>query len=229
MKILLIEDEIKTLQSLKMGLEENGMEVDTASEGNLGLDLALNQQYSVVVTDIILPGLNGLEICTALRAKNIQTPILMLTALDSTREKVAGFDCGTDDYLVKPFAFAELLARIKALSKRNSGNQAAILTIDNLVLDLEARTVMRNNVYIDMTSREYDLLTYFIQNKNKVLSKKVIAENVWKINFDTGTNTIEVYVNYLRNKIDKGADVKLIHTVHGQGYMLKEAQHADQN
>lgn len=229
MKILLIEDEIKTLQSLKMGLEENGMEVDTASEGNLGLNLALNQQYSVVVTDIILPGLNGLEICSSLRAKNIHTPVLMLTALDSTREKLAGFDSGTDDYLVKPFAFAELLARIKALSKRNSGNHASILTIDNLVLDLEARTVMRNNIYVDMTSREYDLLTYFIQNKNKVLSKKAIAENVWKINFDTGTNTIEVYVNYLRNKIDKGADVKLIHTVHGQGYMLKEPQHADQN
>lgn len=227
MKILLIEDEIKTLQSLKIGLEENGMEVDTASDGVLGLDLALKNNYSVVVTDIILPGMNGLQICSRLRSKNKQTPILMLTALDSTQNKIEGFDCGTDDYLVKPFAFVELLARIKALSKRNSGIEQSSLQINDLILDLDARTVKRNNVFIDMTSREYDLLTYFIQNKNKVLSKKAIAENVWKINFDTGTNTIEVYVNYLRNKIDKNSGVKLIHTVHGQGYVLKEPNDAD--
>lgn len=224
MKILLIEDEIKTAQSIKVGLEENGFSVETAHDGKLGLEMSLSVSYSLIISDIVLPSLNGIEICRGIRLKDIKTPILLLTALGSTDEKVIGFEAGADDYLVKPFAFRELLARMNALIKRNTNNTIENKKIEfgDLSLDLESKMALRNGINIDLTQREFDLIKYFIENKNKVISKKAIAEDVWNINFDTGTNTIEVYVNYLRNKIDKPFDKKLIHTAHGMGYILKE-------
>ncbi len=223
MKILLIEDEIKTAHSLKIGLEENGFQVDLAFNGVTGQKACLENYYSVIISDIILPQLSGIEIVKTVRKNGIKTPILLLTALGSTDEKIIGFDAGADDYLVKPFAFRELIARINVLSKRN-----AIIIAENktmifadLILDVESKSAKRNETNIELTNREFDLIKYLIENQNKVISKKAIAEDVWNINFDTGTNTIEVYVNYLRNKIDKPFAKKLIHTSHGMGYILK--------
>lgn len=224
MKLLLIEDEIKTAQSLKLGFEENGFSVDVATDGKTGFDLSLKSNYHVIISDIILPGMNGLNLCKSIRERQIETPILLLSALGSTDEKVIGFEAGADDYLVKPFAFRELLARVNSLVKRNSAfvGENQKLIFGDLSLDLESKIAIRNGVNIELTQREFDLIKYFIENQNKVISKKSIAEDVWNINFDTGTNTIEVYVNYLRNKIDKPFATKLIHTAHGMGYILKE-------
>lgn len=224
MKILLIEDEPKTALSIKSGLEENHYEVDLAYNGQTGLQLALSNSYQLIISDIILPYINGIELCLKLRENNIQTPVLMLTALGTTDDKVTGFDSGADDYLVKPFEFKELLARIRALTKRNIG----IISISNtlkfadLELNFDSKMVIRGGKEIALTAREFALMEYFMRNKEKVVSKTDIAEKVWDIKFDTGTNVIEVYVNYLRNKIDKDFPKKLIHTVHGMGYVLKE-------
>ncbi len=223
MKILLIEDEIKTAQSLRIGLEENGFQVDLAFDGITGQKACLENNYTVIISDIILPQLNGVEMCKNVRKMGMNTPILLLTALGSTDEKIAGFDAGADDYLVKPFAFRELVARINVLSKRNSiiREENKTLIFADLILDLDSKSAKRNETTIELTNREFDLIKYFIENQNKVISKKSIAEDVWNINFNTGTNTIEVYVNYLRNKIDKPFSKKLIHTSHGMGYILK--------
>ena len=223
MKILLIEDEIKTAQSLKLGLEENGFHVDLALDGVAGQKACLENQYNVIISDIILPQLNGVEMCKNVREKGVKTPILLLTALGSTDEKIIGFDAGADDYLVKPFAFRELIARINVLSKRNTlvREENKTMIFADLILDLDSKSAKRNETIIELTNREFDLIKYFIENQNKVISKKAIAEDVWNINFETGTNTIEVYVNYLRNKIDKPFSKKLIHTSHGMGYILK--------
>jgi len=224
MKILLIEDEVKTAQSLKTGLEENGFEVDLAFEGETALHLALKNEYAGIVSDIIIPHINGLELCAKIRAAGIQTPLLMLTALATTEDKVTGFDSGADDYLVKPFAFEELLARIRALVKRSSpaSDQHNTLKCADLVLDLDSKTVLRSGKEITLTAKEFALMEYLMRNQKRVVSKMDIAEKVWDINFDRGTNVIEVYVNYLRNKIDKNFPHKLIHTVHGLGYVLRE-------
>lgn len=224
MKILLIEDEVKTAQSLKHGLEENHFEVDLAYDGQTGMRLALKNSYRLIISDIIIPNIDGLEFCRKIREKGIQTPLLMLTALGTIEDKITGFDSGADDYLVKPFAFQELLARIGALMKRNTGiiNTGNILSFADLELNLDSKTVVRGGKEILLTAREFALMEYFLRNKNRVVSKTDIAEKVWDINFDTGTNVIEVYVNYLRNKIDKKFSAKLIHTIHGLGYILKE-------
>lgn len=224
MKLLLVEDEVKTANSLKQGLEENGYRVDVAMDGESGLKLSLNNVYDLIVCDIILPKLNGLEICKQNREQNKTTPILLLTALSSVDEKVTGFEAGADDYLVKPFAFRELLVRINSLLKRSQHQNISnsVLEFSDLKLDLESKTAIREGQNIELTRREFALIKYLIENNNKVISKKAIAEDVWNINFDTGTNTIEVYVNYLRNKIDKPFAKKLIHTSHGSGYILKE-------
>lgn len=223
MHILLIEDELKTLQSLRQGLEENGWTVNTASNGVFGLQLALQNNYDVIVSDITMPGLNGLEMCKKLREQGLATPILLLTALSHTDDKVIGLDAGADDYLAKPFEFKELLARIKALARRpaTSLKTEIVLRFNDLEMDLEAKTVRRSGQEIILTPREFALLEFFLRNPGKVLSKIEIAEKVWDVDFDTGTNVIEVYVNYLRNKMDKGFDHKLIHTQFGQGYVLK--------
>lgn len=223
MRILLIEDELKTLQSLRQGLEENGWTINTASNGAMGLRLAQQGDYEVIVSDITMPGLTGLELCRQLREEGNTTPILLLTALNQTDDKITGFDAGADDYLSKPFEFRELLARIKALARRPSASikPENILRFSDLEQDLDAKTVRRAGKEILLTPREFALLEFFLRHPGKVLSKIEIAEKVWDVDFDTGTNVIEVYVNYLRNKVDKGFEPKLIHTQFGQGYVLK--------
>jgi len=224
MRILLIEDEIKTLHSLRQGLEEQGWTVNTATDGETGFRLASQQDYDVVISDITMPGLSGLEMCRSLRKNGLETPILLLTALGDTDDKVTGFEAGADDYLTKPFEFRELLARVRALARR-PGNVTArpenMLRFSDLEQDLDARTVRRAGQLLNLTPREFALLEFFLRNPGKVLSKVEIAEKVWDIDFDTGTNVIEVYVNYLRNKVDKAFEQKLIHTQFGQGYVLK--------
>lgn len=223
MKVLLVEDEKKMASSLKLGLEEQGMNVELAFNGADGLNKSMTNIYDVIVSDIMMPGITGLEMCKSLRKEGIQTPILFLSALGTTDNKVEGLEIGADDYLVKPFEFKELVARIKTLSKRfkPTTNEKNLLVVD-LVMNLDSRSVKRAGKSIELTAREFDLLQYFIENKNRVISKKELNENVWDIHFDTGTNVIEVYVNYLRNKVDKEFDTKLIHTIHSKGYILKD-------
>lgn len=225
MKLLLIEDDIKTLQSIRQGLEENGYEVDIAYDGLIGKILAKRHFYDLIVTDIIVPGMNGVQFCQTLRQEGIRTPVIMLTALGSIQEKLLGFDAGADDYLVKPFDFSELLARIRALLNRTL--EVVTQTVSNTLIyaDLEVnfhtRTVQRANKRIDLTAKEYALLEYLLRNQGRVLSKVDIAEKIWDIRFDTGTNVIEVYITLLRKKIDKDFPKKLIHTIYGVGYVLK--------
>jgi two-component system copper resistance phosphate regulon response regulator CusR len=223
MKLLLIEDEPKTVQSLRQGLEEEGYAVDVSYDGLMGQHLARRNEYHLIITDIILPGLNGTELCRELRAAGQQTPILMLTALGSVEEKVMGFEAGADDYLVKPFAFAELLARVRALTKRGQAVQetARVLQYDDLEMNLDAKSVTRAGRQIDLTAREFALLEFLLRRQGRVLSKAEIAEDVWDMAFDMGTNVVEVYINLLRKKVDRDFPVKLIHTQYGMGYVLK--------
>lgn len=224
MKILLIEDEVKTVQSLKQGLEERQIAVDFAYDGYTGKLLAERGNYDVIISDVIVPHLNGFELAKQLRLAGVRTPILLLSALGATDDKVVGFDAGADDYLVKPFEFKELVARIKALARRVGEPQLPkiILSFSDLEMNLDAKTTTRNGKKIELTPKEFALMEYLIRHQGRVVSKAEIAEKVWDINFDTGTNVIEVYVNYLRNKVDKPFDKKLIHTVFGVGYVLKE-------
>jgi two-component system copper resistance phosphate regulon response regulator CusR len=224
MKILLIEDEVKTLQYIKKGLEENGYDIDTAEDGATGKSLALGQVYSLIISDIIMPGLNGRELCQQLREAKIATPILLLTALGSTDEIVEGLDSGADDYLSKPFEFKELLARIRSLTKRQgkSAQEDNLLQAADLIMDINRKMVSRAGKKIDLTAKEFLLLEYFLRHPDKVIPRAELAKNVWNVDFDTGTNMVEVYVNYLRKKIDRDFDKKLIHTQFGMGYILKE-------
>ncbi|MBL7863562.1 MAG: response regulator transcription factor [Cyclobacteriaceae bacterium] len=224
MKILLIEDEPKTLSFIKKGLEENGYDVSTAMDGITGKQLALAGSHDLVISDIVLPGLDGKALCKQLRELNFNTPLLMLTALGGVGHVVEGLDSGADDYLVKPFEFQELLARIRTLTKRKEKEQSAdnILRIGNLEMNLVTRNVNRGGVPIQLTAKEYALLEYFLRHKEKVLSRQEIVRNVWGLDFDTGTNVVEVYVNYLRRKVDKDYDTKLIHTQFGMGYIMRQ-------
>lgn len=224
MKILLIEDEVKTVQSLRKGFDEHAITVDFAHDGTTGRSLALRGHYDVVVTDVIMPGLNGFDLVRELRAAGNRAPILMLTALSATDDKVTGFEAGVDDYLVKPFEFKELLLRVKALARRGREGAAPknILSFSDVEINLDSKTCYRSAKKVELTPKEFALIEYLIQNQGRVVSKTEIAEKVWDINFDTGTNVIEVYVSYLRNKLDKPFDKKLIHTVFGLGYILKE-------
>lgn len=225
LKILVVEDEPKVASFLKQGLEEQNYEVDLAYDGQMGLQLALHQTYDMMILDLALPHINGVELCRRVREAGKQTPILMLTALGSTVDKVAGFDAGADDYLVKPFEFAELLARLKALAKRGSlvtGSGASIRVAD-LTLDLDQKIARRGNKEISLTAKEFGLLEFLMRNRGRVVSRSAIAEKVWDINFDTGTNVVDVYVNILRKKIDKDFPNKLIHTRIGMGYILQES------
>lgn len=225
-KILLVEDEEKLSQFIKKGLLQEGYQVETATDGLEGKRLVAMHKYDAIILDVNLPHINGFELCTLIRKKNPDVPIMMLTALDSIEDKEAGFDSGADDYLPKPFEFRELLMRIKSLTKRIQHFQHAVkinvLQIADLLMDRDAKTVTRAGKKIDLTHREYTLLEYLLLNKGKVLSKMDISEKVWDIDFDTGTNVIEVYINYLRKKIDKDFSQKLLHTVVGMGYVLKE-------
>ena len=223
-KILLIEDEPKTVQSLKQGLEENNYDVSIAYDGHMGKQLALSHTYQLIVSDIIIPGINGLDLCRELRAQGIQTPILMLTALSTTDDKLNGFEAGADDYLPKPFDFKEFLARVKALIKRSNQTilDAQILKFADLEMDLNSSLVSRAGQMIHLTSKEFQLLEYFLRNQEKVISKAEIAENIWEVEDENSSNLIEVYVNYLRKKVDKGFSSKLIHTQFGMGYILRQ-------
>ena len=223
-RLLVIEDEIKTARSIRQGLEEHNYDVDLSPDGTTGLRMALKGNYDLIICDVILPGIKGTVLCKELRSADVETPVLMLTALGTVADKVEGFDAGADDYLAKPFEFVELLARIKALLKRPPliAQPSNVLTIADLVLDLNRRKADRGGVSIDLTAKEFALLEYFIQHKNRVLSKTEIAEHVWGIDFDTGTNIVEVYVNYLRKKIDRDYPRKLIHTQFGMGYIMTE-------
>ena len=223
-KILLIEDEPKTVQSLKQGLEENNYDVSIAYDGHMGKQLALAHTYQLIVSDIIIPGINGLDLCRELRAQGIQTPILMLTALSMTDDKLNGFEAGADDYLPKPFDFKEFLARVKALIKRSNQTilDAQILKFADLEMDLNSSLVSRAGQMIHLTSKEFQLLEYFLRNQEKVISKAEIAENIWEVEDENSSNLIEVYVNYLRKKVDKGFSSKLIHTQFGMGYILRQ-------
>jgi two-component system copper resistance phosphate regulon response regulator CusR len=223
-KILLIEDEPKTVQSLKQGLEENSYEVEVAYDGNMGHQLATRNAYQLIISDIIIPGINGLELCRKLRTEGIQTPILMLTALSTTDDKLEGFDAGADDYLAKPFDFKEFLARVKALIKRSNQTmiEAQVLKFADLELDLTSKIVSRSGQKINLTAKEFQLMEYFLRNQEKVISKAEIAENIWEVEDENSSNLIEVYVNYLRKKVDKGFPSKLIHTQFGMGYILRQ-------
>lgn len=225
-KILIVEDHVKMADSISKGLLENGFLTDVAYDGFIGKRLSNSNDYDLIILDINLPLLNGYELCTEIRTKDPQVPIIMLTALGSTEDKLLGFEKGADDYIVKPFEFRELLARIKALLKRmpQSKKKQTILKVADLEMDTESKTVKRGDNFIELTAKEFSLLEYLVRNTGKVISKADIADKIWNINFDTGTNVIEVYVNFLRKKIDKNYPVKLIHTQIGMGYVLKEIQ-----
>ena len=221
--ILLVEDEQNVAAFIKKGLEEEGYAVTVAHSAESGREKLTSTQFDIFIFDVILPGISGLELCKQLRKEGVQTPILMLTALSSTENVVQGLNSGADDYLAKPFKFQELLARINALARRIQKFQNdQLLTVGLLQLDRDAKTANRDKVEIKLTSTEYKLLEYMMRNSGKVLSRIDLLKNVWDINFDVGTNVVDVYVNYLRNKIDKEFDVKMIQTVIGMGYILKD-------
>ncbi len=225
MKVLLIDDEVSINGFINKGLVENGFEVTQAFDGEMGLRLARNGGFDVIILDLILPGINGLEVCQKLREEyQIQTPILMLTALNTTDDVVDGLNAGADDYLGKPFKFNELHARVRALARRtgNIAEPADVLRIADMVMDLDQKTVSRAGQEIQLTLKEFLLLECLIRNKKRVLSRLDLLEKVWGIHFDTGTNVVDVYMNYLRNKVDKPFDQKLIQTIVGMGYVIRD-------
>ncbi len=224
-KLLIIEDERKTAESLQQGLTEHDFIVHMALDGGQGLEMALSTHYDVIISDRMLPKMNGIEICRELRRMQIGTPILMLTALGTTDDKVYGLESGADDYLTKPFEFKELLARVRALLKRGAHFDATGRTLRaaDLELGLDTKQVTRHGKLIELTAKEFGLLEFLLRNKGRVVSKAEISERVWGINFDTGTNVVEVYMNYLRKKVDRDFDTKLIHTHIGLGYVIRES------
>ncbi len=224
MKILVVEDEPKVATFIKQGLEENNLEVDLVYDGSMGLKFATNNDYDLILLDVVIPYINGVELCKQIKSNKPTTPILMLTALGTMEDKITGFDAGADDYLVKPFEFKELIARIKALTRRSNYVTGASnkLRLADLELDLDKKCANRGGKDIDLTAKEYLLLEYLMRNRGRVVSRVDIAEKVWEITFDTGTNVIDVYVNILRRKIDKDSDKKLIQTRVGHGYMISD-------
>jgi len=222
-KLLLVEDDERLSSVLKKGLEEKGLLVEVAYDGHMGLRLFENIDFDLLIVDLILPGINGLEFSKAIRKSSPKMPIIMLTALGTTDDKLEGFDAGADDYLVKPFDIRELLARIKSLMKRadlSSVFKENKLTFEDIEMDGQSKQVYRSGQEINLTPKEYKLLEYFLSNPEKVLSRDEISREVWEMNFDTGTNFIDVYINYLRKKIDKPYNRKLIHTRPGMGFIL---------
>ena len=225
MQILLIEDEVKTAQFLKQGLEEKGFAVEVAHDGKEGRDIARSNRHDLVITDVILPGMDGKSLCREIREMGRDVPILMLTALGSTEDVVAGLDSGADDYLAKPFAFEELLARVRTLIRRHNRTYDPVITVADLTLDIDQKMATRAGKAINLTPKEFGLLSYFMLNRNRVIPKSELASKVWKIDFETGTNMVEVYVNYLRKKIDQDFQPKLIVTHFGSGYELHDPNH----
>ena len=223
--ILLVEDEQKIADTLKLGLSENGYDVQVAYDGNIGLKLFETYPFDLAVLDINLPGINGYDLCKKIRNKNAQVPIIMLTALSSLNDKIEGYDAGADDYIIKPFEFKELLMKVRVLLKRTAGQHVPVgnvLKAADLEMNLDSKEVKRDDKIINLTAKEFQLLEYLLRNKNRVVSRADLAINVWDIDFDTNTNVIDVYINYLRNKIDKKFSRKLIQTQVRKGYILKE-------
>jgi DNA-binding response OmpR family regulator len=221
MRILVIEDEEKIAAFIKRGLREEGYAVDVAHDGEAGYCMAAENEYDLIVLDIMLPQRNGLSLCRQLRADGVTIPLVMLTAKDSVQDKVTGLDSGADDYVTKPFAFEELLARIRVLL-RKSAKQATQLQVGDLEFDLVTHKVKRGGKEIVLTMKESALLEYLMRNAGSIVTRTMISEHVWETDFDTFTNVIDVYINYLRNKIDAGHQRKLIYTIRGRGYILRE-------
>jgi DNA-binding response OmpR family regulator len=220
MRILIVEDERKLLASLKQGMEEHNYAVDVAENGEDGLHWALNFTYDVIVLDIMLPVKSGLEVCRELRDQRIGTPVLMLTARDTVDDRVTGLDAGADDYLVKPFAFRELLARIRALSRRDSYQKSTTLTVGNLTLDTLRHLAYREELPIELSTKEYTLLELLMLHPNQVFTRQVIAEHLWSYDDMPDSNVVDVYIRYLRKKIDDNYEEKYITTIRGTGYQL---------
>jgi DNA-binding response OmpR family regulator len=223
MNILLVEDESAVISVIQRGLTEHNLSVSVALDGTTGLQMAREHEFDVILLDIMLPGINGIEVCKTLRNENINTPVMMLTALGSTENVITGLDSGADDYMSKPFKLSELYARIKALARRRFTpmKDEATISIGSLRLNTSTKATTRDNTPISLTATEYKLLEYLMKNANRVLSRMEILEHVWGINFNMGTNVVDVYVNYLRKKIDKDFENKMIHTLVGMGYVLK--------
>jgi heavy metal response regulator len=220
-RLLVVEDESKVASFIKKGLGEEGYAVDLAADGEAGLAMALERVHDLIILDIRLPKMDGLQVLRMLRQDKVTTPVLLLTVRATIEDKVLGLDAGADDYLTKPFAFQELVARVRALLRRRAEAEPAVLRVGDLSLDPARRTVVLGGVKIDLTAREFALLDYFMRNPGRVLTRTMIAEHVWDYSFDTSTNVIDVYVNYLRKKIDAEREPKLLHTVRGVGYMLQ--------
>ncbi len=223
--ILIIEDDKRLAEIIQQGLDEQDFTTSVAYDGRMGLRLAMANEYDLIISDIVLPGMSGLELCRRIRTNKPDIPILMLTALGTTDDKVEGFDAGADDYLIKPFEFRELYARIRALLKRVTNTatwQSGILKYEDLEINVHNKTAMRAGMNIKLTPKEFKLLEYLLRNRERVLSRTEIAEKVWDTHFDTGTNFIDVYINYLRKKIDKPFEQKLIHTRAGMGFVLEK-------
>jgi heavy metal response regulator len=222
MHILVVEDEKKVASFIKRGLEAANYSVDVEYDGEAGLSRLLKSDYDLIILDVMLPRVDGLSLMKEIRQRRIDVPVLLLTARVTVADRVMGLDLGADDYLTKPFAFEELLARVRALLRRGAAAVPAVLAVADLRLDPSTREVTRSNQRIELTPKEYALLEFLLRRRDQVLSRAVIAQHVWGVNYDTFTNVIDVYVNYLRNKIDDGFEPKLIHTVRGAGYVLKE-------
>ncbi|MBO9658716.1 MAG: response regulator transcription factor [Chitinophagaceae bacterium] len=225
LRILLVEDEVRIADTLRMGLAENGYEVEVAYDGQIGWRMFQTKRFNLLILDINLPGITGYELTKMVRAQNENVPIIMLTALSSLDDKIEGYDAGADDYIIKPFEFKELLMKIRVLMRRTADIQAPVgnlLRADDLLMNLDTKEVKRDDTIVHLTAKEFQLLEYLLRNKNRVVSRADIAINVWDIDFDTNTNIIDVYINYVRNKIDKPFPKKLIQTQVGMGYMLKE-------
>jgi DNA-binding response OmpR family regulator len=222
MRILLVDDEVKFSTVLRSGLEEHGYAVDLAHDGEQGYHLATVEPYDLVILDVMLPTMDGLQVCRRLRADRCNIPILMLTARDAVDDRVAGLDCGADDYLTKPFAFRELLARSRALLRRDGGGRDPVLSVGDLELDTISHGVRRGGHPVELTSKEYAILEYFVRNPNRVLTRAQIAEHVWDYDFVAMSNVVDVYVGYLRRKLGDDREPRLLHTVRGTGYQLKE-------
>ena len=221
-KILVVEDEKKVAKFLQQGLEEERYAVDVAHDGEEGARLAASEPYDLVILDLLLPKKDGIMVVKELRGKRINVPVLMLTAKTSVDDRVEGLDSGADDYLTKPFAFSELLARVRSLLRRGSTEKSTILKVADLQLDTIAHKAKRGDRSIELTGKEYSLLEYFMRNVNRVLTRTIISEHIWSYSFDTGTNVVDVYINNLRSKIDDGFERKLLHTVRSVGYVLKD-------
>jgi heavy metal response regulator len=222
MRVLVIEDEKKIASFIKRGLKEEGYAVDLSLDGEEGFFLATTQEYDLIVLDLIIPKIDGISLCRKLREEKVMTPILILTAKDAIKDKVLGLDSGADDYLTKPFAFEEFLARVRALLRKRDSKIATMLQVGDLTLDLLSHKVERSGKEISLSSKEYALLEFLMRHAGAVVTRTMISEHVWETDFDTFTNVIDVYITYLRKKIDLGHEKKLIHTVRGRGYIFRE-------